>query len=587
MRAKGSKAAALLVLLLPVAECYCVPCGTRVAHGPPRSPHQRAARLPAVQMEATAAVQLAESSSRTSSNGGGSNSDGDGKEDWSAWLTRPRYARLRDIALSISVRRTVDEAELALKLANEYQSNPSLLQDIDFASLILRLQTDMGESMEPLKASGLLSAEELASIAERQQAAVALLEDARPPEVADSPSGAAASAVPKLRRVISRARELPLTIEMPAIQMEDGLDFRLALNESKNVAEAVRQTWQRLNGASPEKEETLFKLQRESKALLSLRQEATKLRGGIKLVQRQKELKSAYLIRFGTSAGLLEETLRADVAIAKLQKELSLKSALLEMERISLTLESELSLTSSLVDQLLRAVEGYGELESSLHAMVADVQAESHERVDEMELQRLERQIGFLLLQLGLTAQDAGTPESFSWERTREAIEVNTKRAGEGLAFYSRGVKLMGEDVQLMVNMLSRAVVQGYTLRPREVKLLRRIGKDMFTLIPFVVILLIPLSPLGHVLVFSFIQRFFPDFYPSQFTESRQNIMSMYSSITSSPAIGAIEANAVASGTAVASGDLAEAAVVDRDAVDATVETVEDRLQSPPSSATD
>ena len=69
--------------------------------------------------------------------------------------------------------------------------------------------------MEPLKASGLLSAEELASIAERQQAAVALLEDARPPEVADSPSGAAASAVPKLRRVISRARELPLTIEMP------------------------------------------------------------------------------------------------------------------------------------------------------------------------------------------------------------------------------------------------------------------------------------------------------------------------------------------------------------------------------------
>merc|ERR1719213_55970 len=80
--------------------------------------------------------------------------------------------------------------------------------------------------------------------------------------------------------------------------------------------------------------------------------------------------------------------------------------------------------------------------------------------------------------------------------------------------------------------MLSRAVVQGYTLRAREVKLLRRIGKDMLTIIPFVIILIIPLSPLGHVLVFSFIQRFFPDFFPSQFTESRQNIMSMYSSIT-------------------------------------------------------
>ena len=68
--------------------------------------------------------------------------------------------------------------------------------------------------------------------------------------------------------------------------------------------------------------------------------QATKLRAGIRLVQRQKELKSAWLIRFGTSAELLRETMRADVSIAKLQKELGLKAALLEMERIYLTLES-------------------------------------------------------------------------------------------------------------------------------------------------------------------------------------------------------------------------------------------------------
>ena len=56
----------------------------------------------------------------------------------------------------------------------------------------------------------------------------------------------------------------------------------------------------------------------------------------------------------------------------------------------------------------------------------------------------------------------------------------------------------------------------------------------MLVIVPFIIILLIPLSPVGHVLVFGFIQRFFPDFYPSQFTEQRQNIMSMYSSITNS-----------------------------------------------------
>ena len=43
------------------------------------------------------------------------------------------------------------------------------------------------------------------------------------------------------------------------------------------------------------------------------------------------------------------------------------RSALLEMERIFITLESELTETSTLVDQLLQTVDKYGEMEGSLH----------------------------------------------------------------------------------------------------------------------------------------------------------------------------------------------------------------------------
>lgn len=50
----------------------------------------------------------------------------------------------------------------------------------------------------------------------------------------------------------------------------------------------------------------------------------------------------------------------------------------------------------------------------------------------------------------------------------------------------------------------------------------------MITFIPFVIILLIPLSPVGHVLVFGAIQRFFPSFFPSCFTEQRQNLLQLY-----------------------------------------------------------
>ena len=60
---------------------------------------------------------------------------------------------------------------------------------------------------------------------------------------------------------------------------------------------------------------------------------------------------------------------------------------------------------------------------------------------------------------------------------------------------------------------------------------MRRTGKDVLTLIPFTIILIIPLSPIGHVLVFSFIQRFFPDFFPSCYTEKRLNLRKLYSEI--------------------------------------------------------
>jgi len=161
------------------------------------------------------------------------------------------------------------------------------------------------------------------------------------------------------------------------------------------------------------------------------------------------------------------------------------------------------------------------------------VQKDLHAAVDEDRLHRLENEIGDFVLQLGL---QGGNPdqESFSWARSREMIAISMDKVGAGLSFTAKGIQLFFQDIQLALNMLARAVFEGYTLRAREVKLLRRIGKDVLVIVPFVIILLIPLSPFGHVLVFGFIQRFFPDFYPSQFTEQRQNIMSMYSSITNS-----------------------------------------------------
>lgn len=85
-------------------------------------------------------------------------------------------------------------------------------------------------------------------------------------------------------------------------------------------------------------------------------------------------------------------------------------------------------------------------------------------------------------------------------------LEKFRLQALRGLAFYGDGSKLLAADVAFCVSLVGRAF-GGETLSQRDVRVFRRTLKDISTTIPFVVILLIPLSPVGHVLVFGAIQR--------------------------------------------------------------------------------
>ena len=75
------------------------------------------------------------------------------------------------------------------------------------------------------------------------------------------------------------------------------------------------------------------------------------------------------------------------------------------------------------------------------------------------------------------------------------------------------------------MRLLPPSLPAGSTLKPREVQALRRTFKDMLAFVPFTIILIAPLTPVGHVLIFSFIQRYFPNLFPSQFSNKRQELM--------------------------------------------------------------
>jgi len=169
---------------------------------------------------------------------------------------------------------------------------------------------------------------------------------------------------------------------------------------------------------------------------------------------------------------------------------------------------AEFGLLESQVDNFHRQM-GLGEnLDGDVLSVVAD------------QLVDFKRRLGIDYYVTGLTF------DSEAIQIWLKDIWVKTKN---GFAFYVKGTRLFSDDVVFCTGLILRAL-QGYTLKPREVRTLRRTFKDTITFIPVVIILIIPLTPIGHVLVFGAIQRVFPDFFPSCFTERRQNLLELYES---------------------------------------------------------
>lgn len=179
-------------------------------------------------------------------------------------------------------------------------------------------------------------------------------------------------------------------------------------------------------------------------------------------------------------------------------------------------------------DEIALLCAEYKELATTLAILVeASKNREDLLVIDEDELSKLAQEIPDLRMRLGIGDDIVFGSSGFSLQKlqfqTRQAI--NTVK--EGIQFGIRGVRLLGGDVAAAGRLFWRALLGG-VLKPREVAALRRTAKDLLTFIPFIIILIAPLTPVGHVLIFGFIQRYFPNFFPSCFTSRRQELMIKY-----------------------------------------------------------
>mmetsp|Transcript_9473 Transcript_9473/g.34753 ORF Transcript_9473/g.34753 Transcript_9473/m.34753 type:complete len:693 (-) Transcript_9473:341-2419(-) len=221
-----------------------------------------------------------------------------------------------------------------------------------------------------------------------------------------------------------------------------------------------------------------------------------------------------------------------DERVSELRRALAVRTLQLEMLRIYAALEveaaqfTETTARSEREGELLLAE--YEVLEQKLGVLIQVVdEGRAYSIVDE-ELTVLAVEIPDLRQRMGI---EEVLPELVAAEDNLLRVQLRTREAlGKvklGVEFYSRGTRILASDVLYSFSLIWRAIL-GSTLKPREVKTIRRTFRDCLTLIPSAIILIIPLTPLGHVLVFSLIQRVFPDFFPTPFTQRRQDIMLRY-----------------------------------------------------------
>ncbi len=344
----------------------------------------------------------------------------------------------------------------------------------------------------------------------------------------------------------------------PSVYVRDDgtVDWDGALQDRAALQKFGISVWARINGQDPESidEESVGKSGSgldgehgnnkvtakivETEAIREKKERVDVLKAELDVMEK----KHTALLNSAVSAGsavanvnfaLLEPELRSKIRASanKLEMkkdEVSFETLIYELERIYTYLDGELGNTATkgyipLQDRV--NVAEFGLLESQIESM--NSQINSGGTVDSDVLAVVMEQTTDFKRRLGIDYYVTGLTLD------QEGIKIWLNDLGaklqSGLAFYGKGIQLFFSDLVFSTTLIGRALT-GYTLKPREVRTLRRTFKDVITFIPFAIIWAIPLSPVGHALVFGAIQRFFPDFFPSPFTDRRQNLLALYES---------------------------------------------------------
>ncbi|CAE7030888.1 unnamed protein product [Symbiodinium sp. CCMP2592] len=332
------------------------------------------------------------------------------------------------------------------------------------------------------------------------------------------------------------------------------VDVDTVLQDSQAEQPFSRDLWERLEGKTQHSEgewspyedsqEAERRIQQKEAVLLEAKQELKTAKAKrAKVLKKMKKAASKGGLQDKKPIDLTTDLFRWDRRISGHQVLVLLANVDLIFDKVALQLE-KLLVQADIAewDHSGRRLKRLVLKLSALEVQVAPYRKyvrESPEKVvhikglDWDELQMLEEQIASIAQSVGLHVERINQRSGFFAPIRRQMLSFATswQKIRRGIVFQANGVRLLSQDLRLALKLLLKVVFLNHALEDREVRICRRAVKDLLVLVPFLILLLIPLSPPGHMLVFSLILKVYPDFVPSPFTEHRQNVMRIYNAI--------------------------------------------------------
>mmetsp|Transcript_69461 Transcript_69461/g.165582 ORF Transcript_69461/g.165582 Transcript_69461/m.165582 type:complete len:577 (-) Transcript_69461:161-1891(-) len=452
-------------------------------------------------------------------------------EDWSGLAVTNRVKRLKDMVFMKEMNAAITSGEFALRLSGA--ERPGLVDYEGLCNVLDgfadRLEKKVGPSEDEEAWKAL---EDLKVIRSRLQEKLVAMTKVRQidMEVAVQEPGNKADSDEDLT-ITTKAIRPANSRFMLYLRADAKVDVDTALQESQVEQPLSRDLWERLEGQSDGHCLPAVELQVEE-------QESILMQAKYELAKARAK-RGHVLQRMSEATGGCAELFRLDREISGRRNLVLLANVDLILEKVALHLEKSLQQASisewdASGRHLKELVSEFSWLENQvapykkyLHRDPEDVAVRG---LDRDEVQLLERKVARIAGRAGLHVDQIDRGQSFLWKNL-VSLRTSLRKIRRGLMFQVNGVRLLYQDLQHAIRLVLKVLFLNHALQKREANVCRRAVKDLLVLVPFLVLLLIPLSPPGHMLVFSLILKVYPDFVPTPFTEHRQNVMRIYNEI--------------------------------------------------------